>query len=175
MVFWNQIEQFRVTQFFKLGVQMTKSYLLLAIAGLFTFSVHAEGSISANQSEVMNKLLVTYADMAKVEFKEQKGRGSVSDKPFSAEVGRKFYLVRRTWQSHDFTCSGCHSKDPTKEGKHIGTMKPIPPLAPVANPERFTDVDKVETNFKAHCMDLYERDCTAYEKGNFIAYLMSVR
>ena len=154
---------------------MKKSLLLLAIAGAFVFPGYAESTISENQSEVMNKLLVTYSEMAKVEFKEQKGRGAVSDKPFSSEVGRRFYLVRRTWQSHDFTCSGCHGTDPKKVGRHIDKHIAIPPLAPSANPERFTDVEKVEANFKAHCMDLHERDCTAYEKGNFIAYLMSVR
>jgi hypothetical protein len=154
---------------------MKKSLLLLTIAGMFAFPAHAEGSISESQLEVMNKLLVAYAEMAKVEFKEQKGRGAVSDKPFSSEVGRRFYLIRRTWQSHDFTCSGCHGTDPKQVGKHIDTHSSISPLAPSANPERFTDVDKVEVNFKAHCMDLHERDCTAYEKGNFIAYLMSVK
>lgn len=123
----------------------------------------------------MNKLLATYAESAKVEFKEQNGRGAVSDKPFSAEVGRKFFLARRTWQSHDYTCSGCHTNDPTKVGRHIETKKAIDPLAPSKNAERFTNFEKVETNFKKHCLDLYERDCTAYEKGNFISYLMSVK
>jgi hypothetical protein len=154
---------------------MKKSLLLLALASVLVFPAHAETAISENQSEVMNKLLVAYAEMAKVEFKEQKGRGAVSDKPFSSEVGRRFYLVRRTWQSHDFTCSGCHGTDPKMVGRHIDKHIAIPPLAPATNPERFTDVGKVEANFKAHCMDLHERDCTAYEKGNFIAYLMSVR
>jgi hypothetical protein len=154
---------------------MKKSFLLLAIAGMLALPAHAQGSISENQSEVMNKLLVAYAEMAKVEFKEQKGRGAVSDKPFSSEVGRRFYLVRRTWQSHDFTCSGCHGTNPKEVGRHIDKHISIQPLAPSANPERFTDVAKVEANFKAHCMDLYERDCTAYEKGNFVAYLMSVK
>jgi hypothetical protein len=154
---------------------MKRSLLLLALTSVLVFPAHAEAAISENQSEVMNKLLVAYAEMAKVEFKEQKGRGAVSDKPFSSEVGRRFYLVRRTWQSHDFTCSGCHGTDPKMVGRHIDKHIAIPPLAPITNPERFTDVDKVEANFKAHCMDLHERDCTAYEKGNFIAYLMSVR
>ena len=154
---------------------MKKPYLLLALAGFIAFPVHAEGNISAKQSEVMNKLLVTYAEKAKLEVKEQKGRGAVSDKPFTAKVGREFYLIRRTWQAGDFTCSGCHTDDPRKEGRHIETKLPIKPLAPSANPERFVDVQKVEANFTAHCMDLHERDCRAYEKGNFIAYLMSVK
>ena len=154
---------------------MKNSYLLLALAGVIAFPVHAEGTISAKQSEVMNKLLVTYAAKAKIEFQEQKGRGAVSDKPFSAAVGRDFYLIRRTWQSSDFTCSGCHTDDPRNEGRHIETKGAIKPLAPSANPDRFVDVQKVEANFTAHCMDLHERDCRAYEKGNFIAYLMSVK
>ena len=154
---------------------MKKPYLLLALASFIAFPVHAEGNISAKQFEVMNKLLVTYAAKAKVEVKEETGRGAVSDKPFTAEAGRTFYLVRRTWQSGDFTCSGCHTEDPRKEGKHIQAKTPIKPLAPSVNPERFIDVQKVEANFTAHCMDLHERDCRAFEKGNFIAYLMSVK
>lgn len=154
---------------------MKKSYLLLALAAFVAFPVFAQGKISAKQTEVMNKLLATYAAKAKAEFKEEAGRGAVSDKPFTAEAGRQFYLVRRTWQSGDFTCSGCHTEDPTKEGRHIKAKTPIKPLAPSANPERFIDVQKVEANFTAHCMDLHERDCRAHEKGNLIAYLMSVK
>jgi hypothetical protein len=154
--------------------RLSPLYLVLAVAGFISMPVHA-GELSAKQTEVMNKLIVTYTEKSKIEFKEQKGRGSVSDQPFSAEVGRKFYLVRRTWQSGDFTCSGCHTEDPRKEGKHIQHKSAIKPLAPSVNPERFTDADKVEANFTAHCMDLHERDCRAFEKGNFIAYLMSVK
>jgi len=149
--------------------------VLLALAGVIAFPVLAQGNLSAKQSEVMKKLLGTYAERAKVEVKSEKIRGTVSDQPFSAEAGRKFYLVRRTWQSGDYTCSGCHTEDPKKVGRHIETKQPIKPLAPIANPERFTSAPTVEANFVAHCMDLHERDCTAYEKGNIIAYLMSVR
>ncbi len=152
---------------------MKKPYFLLALAGFVTVPVHAE--ITTQQSEVMNKLLATYTEKAKVEFKEEKGRGAISDKPFSAGAGREFYLVRRTWQSKDFTCSGCHTEDPKKEGKHIQTKSPIMPLAPAVNPERFINVQKVEKNFTDHCMDLHDRDCSAYEKGSFITYLKSVK
>jgi hypothetical protein len=149
--------------------------VLLALAGVVAVPVHAQVNLSALQSDVMTKLLATYAERAKVEVKDDKMRGAVSDKPFSAEAGRKFYLVRRTWQSSDYTCSGCHTEDPKKVGRHIETKQPIKPLAPVANPERFTNASTVEANFVAHCMDLHERDCTSYEKGNIITYLMSVR
>lgn len=155
---------------------MKKSYLLLVLAGSIAFPVCAEGTISAKQSEVLKQLLGTYAQQAKQESKDMKGKVVKAwNQPFAAEVGREFYLKRRTWQATDYTCSGCHTEDPAKEGKHIDTKKPIKPLAPSANPERFADAKKVEKNFTEHCRDLHERDCHAYEKGNFIAYLMSVK
>jgi hypothetical protein len=55
------------------------------------------------------------------------------------------------------------------------TNKPIRPLAPAVNDKRFTSVDKVEKNFTKHCNDIIGRDCTAQEKGNFIAYLLTVK
>jgi mono/diheme cytochrome c family protein len=154
---------------------MKKAYVFLALAGLIVCHARAESNISEKQVEIMNKLLATYTQQAKVEFKEEKGRGAVSDKPFTAAEGRRFYLVRRTWQSGDFTCSGCHTDDPKKVGQHIETKEPIKPLAPSVNPERFINAQKVEANFTAHCMDLHDRDCRAHEKGNLITYLMSVK
>jgi hypothetical protein len=159
-------------------MKMKGMYILLAVSCFAALPAQAEG-ITKQQSETMKQLLATYGEKAKEEFrnkdKEKDVRGTLSDKPFSAAVGREFYLKRRTWQANDYTCSGCHTEDPKKEGKHIETKKPIKPLAPAANPDRFIDVQKVEKNFIEHCIDLHERDCTAYEKGNFIAYLMSVK
>jgi hypothetical protein len=157
------------------GCPMRMRSVLLALAGVVAVSAHAQSGLSPKQSEVMTKLLATYAERAKLEVKNDKLRGTVSDQPFTAEAGRKFYLVRRTWQSTDYTCSGCHTEDPRKAGRHIETKQPIKPLAPIANPDRFIDAGAVEANFVAHCMDLHERDCTSYEKGNVLTYLMSVR
>lgn len=152
---------------------MKKLHVLLGLAGVIAFSVHAEGNgISEKQTQVMKKLLDTYAVKAK---EESAKRGTPAPQAFSAEVGREFYLKRRTWQANDFTCSGCHTENPAKEGKHIETKKVIKPLAPAANPERFTDAKKVEKNFTEHCFDLHDRDCLAQEKGHFITYLMSVK
>lgn len=155
---------------------MNIQYLLLALAGFVALPAHAEGIITEKQSLVLKQLVANYAEKAKKEDKNTKSREGIwGDKPFSAEVGREFFLKRRSFQANDYTCSGCHTKDPTKEGKHIETKKPIKPLAPSANPERFTDTEKVEKNFTEHCNDLYKRDCRAYEKGNFITYLISIK
>lgn len=153
-----------------------KKYLMLALAGLIAMPAIAQTSgATPKQTEVMKKLLAKYEAKAKEELLDKSGKATGSFTPFSAEVGREFYLKRRTWQSHDYTCSGCHTTDPAKEGKHIDTKKAVKPLAPAANPERFVDAEKVEKNFAEHCMDLYDRDCRPAEKGNFITYLMSVK
>jgi mono/diheme cytochrome c family protein len=72
------------------------------------------------------------------------------------------------------SCAGCHTADPRQAGKtRVG--KRIEPLAPVANPARFTDAAKVEKWFRRNCMDVLQRECSAQEKGDFIAWLNQVK
>jgi hypothetical protein len=54
------------------------------------------------------------------------------------------------------------------------THKTIQPLAPAANPERFTQAPKVEKWFKRNCRDVLKRDCTAREKGDVLTYLLTL-
>ena len=49
----------------------------------------------------------------------------------------------------DWSCASCHTAAPTVQGKHATTAKPISPLAPAFNPERFTDTAKTENGFAA--------------------------
>jgi len=68
------------------------------------------------------------------------------------------------------SCAACHTADPKQAGRtRVG--KRIEPLAPIANPERFTDAAKVEKWFRRNCMDVLQRECSAQEKGDFIAWL----
>lgn len=160
---------------------MKQLLLVLVLAGSIALPVQAQSN-SAKQSEVMKQLIATYAEKAKAEKAKAKGKSTGAD-GFSASIGREFYLKRRTWGAEnevviDYevpTCSSCHTEDPMKEGKHVKTKKAIKPIAPAANPERFTNVAKVEKNFTEHCQDIYKRDCTAVEKGHFLTYLMSVK
>jgi hypothetical protein len=154
---------------------MNKNPVLIALLACIAIPVAAQGSISAKQSDVMKQLFASYTDKAKAEAKQTKGKNKVAYQPFSADAGREFYLKRRTWQTFDYTCSACHTDNPSNEGRHTESKKPIKPLAPAANPERFTDADKVEKSFAQHCFDLYDRDCKAQEKGDYIAYMMSLK
>jgi hypothetical protein len=152
-----------------------KTILLLAMSGTFAMSVQAQG-ISAAQTDVMNKLIVKFADKAKAEsVAKAKGKPFAVER-FSAENGRQIYLMSRTWEGDEQpACATCHTDDPKDEGKHVVSKKLIKPLAPFANPDRFTNIEKVEQNFAKHCRELYSRDCTATEKGHFLTYLLSVQ
>ena len=96
-------------------------------------------------------------------------------KGFSVNIGKQFYSARQGAQAGTESCASCHTADPKTSGKHVRTNKPILALAPVANPERLSDPAKVEKWFKRNCNDVLARACTAQEKGDFIAYLQSVR
>jgi len=64
---------------------------------------------------------------------------------------------------------------PTKDGKHASTDKVISPLAPAYNNKRFTDEAKVNKWFKRNCNDVLNRECSALEKADVMAYLNSLK
>lgn len=94
----------------------------------------------------------------------------------SAADGRAFYIKKMTVSGGKrYSCSSCHTDNPVNEGKHADTGKPIKPLALAANPSAFSSVTKVEKAFKKHCNDLYEKDCSALDKGNYMTYLLQAK
>lgn len=97
-------------------------------------------------------------------------------KEFSSSRGEQFYHAKRVHSSgKQLSCATCHTDNPKNAGSHAKTRKEILPLAPAVNKERFTDAAKVEKWFKRNCQDVLERPCTAQEKGDFIAYVLSVK
>jgi len=90
---------------------------------------------------------------------------------FSAARGEQFF---KSTHGNDWSCASCHTQTPQAPGKHVKTGKAIAPLAPAANRERFADAAKVEKWFKRNCGDVLGRVCSAQEKGDVLAYLMSV-
>jgi cytochrome c len=91
---------------------------------------------------------------------------------FDPQRGQQFY------QDHhggEWNCASCHTEDPKAPGKHAETQKPIEPLTPSINLDRFRDPAKVEKWFKRSCKDILGRECSPQEKGDFLAYLLSVK
>lgn len=91
---------------------------------------------------------------------------------FSAVRGESFF---KTKHGNEWSCSSCHTENPAVPGKHAKTDKVIQPLAPTVNAERFTDPGKVAKWFKRNCNDVLDRICTPQEKGDVLAYLLTVK
>lgn len=92
---------------------------------------------------------------------------------FSAARGEAFYHARHTGgHAQTPSCTTCHTADPRDAGQ-TRTGKSIEPVAVSRTPDRFSDPKKVAKWFRRNCRSVLGRDCTAIEKGDYIAYLMS--
>lgn len=92
--------------------------------------------------------------------------------PGQAERGRVFFTSR---QGGEWSCASCHGSPPTQPGKHASTGKSIDPMAPAVNPKVFTDTAKVDKWFRRNCKDVLQRECSAGEKADVLAYLIGLR
>jgi hypothetical protein len=134
-------------------------------------------------------LLVYYADQAKATDPAFDG--------FSAERGHAFYLQKHALLGVGaVSCASCHRKDPREQIRahkveilcracHVindeehpnpegAKVRYIDPFAPHANPDRFSDYVRVEKFFKRNCTMVLKRECTPVEKGDLIAWLLTV-
>lgn len=121
---------------------------------LFIFSL---GFCGAAYSATPQDLLKAY--------EAQSGKASVTR-------GEQFF---NTKHGKEWSCASCHDNPPNHDTKHIVTGKVIKPLAPSVNPARFTDEAKVDKWFKRNCNDVIGRECTAQEKADVLAWLMTVK
>ncbi len=48
-------------------------------------------------------------------------------------------------------------------------------MAPAANPRVFTDTAKVDKWFRRNCNDVAQRECTAQEKADVLAFLIGLK
>jgi hypothetical protein len=71
--------------------------------------------------------------------------------------------------------ASCHGTPPTGDAKHASTGKAIKPLAPAFNPQTFTDSARVDKWFRRNCKDVLSRECSAAEKADVMAYLISLK
>jgi len=92
--------------------------------------------------------------------------------PAEPARGQQFFT---TTHGREWSCSSCHGALPVKEGKHASTGKLIQPMAPAFNAERFTDSAKTEKWFRRNCNDVVGRECTAGEKADLIAWLLTLK
>lgn len=128
----------------------------------FTFMVVAASTAHTALAETPSQIL------ASIQVEAAKTAGFSG---FVAARGETFFKAKHG----ELSCASCHTENPAVEGKHAKTNKVIQPLAPAANAERFTDPAKVEKWYKRNCTEVLARVCTAQEKGDVLAYLLTVR
>jgi len=92
--------------------------------------------------------------------------------PANAARGEAFFKASH---GQEWQCTSCHGKSPMVGGRHASTDKAIEPLAPAANAKRFTDSAKVDKWFRRNCKDVLARECTATEKADVLAWLLTLR
>ena len=129
----------------------------IAGAALMLLSAHASADSPAN-------FMARYAQQA-----------GVAVTALSATRGEALYRSEHPGKNGAMqSCASCHTANPKQAGQtRVG--KRIEPLAPVANPQRFTDAAKVEKWFRRNCTDVLARECSAQEKGDFIAWLNQLK
>ncbi len=95
-----------------------------------------------------------------------------SGQPANTAKGETFFKASH---GQEWQCTSCHGKLPTVGGRHASTDKAIEALAPATNAKRFTDSAKVEKWFRRNCKDVLARECTAAEKADVLAWLITLR
>ena len=99
---------------------------------------------------------------------------------YTAQAGAPAQVTRgqqlfTTTHGKDWSCASCHDATPTAAGKHASTGKVISSLAPAFNPKSFTDPAKTEKWFRRNCNDVMGRICTADEKADVLAWLLTFK
>ncbi len=117
-------------------------------------------------------LVLASATQAETPTQVLSGYVAASGTPAQPARGQKLFTSP---QGNDWRCASCHGAVPTRHGKLDHTVKVIAPLAPAFNAERFTDPAKVEKWFRRNCNDVLGRECSATEKADVLAWLVTLQ
>jgi len=136
-------------------------HAIIVVFAVAFFAFAALSLAATGLNPAMQALLDGYRDTAKV-------------MTFSPDAGRRFYAGKRTHSSGEArSCATCHTENPSASGK-TPAGKVIEPISPAVNKSRFTDPKKVEKWFTRNCKWVLERECTDNEKGDYIAFMLSL-
>ncbi len=138
---------------------MSRVFHVSSLALMATLFLTAQPAVAETPNEIQAAL-------------KQEAAGASGFQGFSAARGEDFFKAKH---GGEWSCASCHSGNPAAPGKHARTGKAIGPLAPSANAERFSNPKKVAKWFKRNCSDVLNRVCTPQEKGDVLAYLLTVK
>lgn len=92
--------------------------------------------------------------------------------PGDAAPGQAFFTATH---GREWSCASCHGRMPVRAGRHASTGKILDPLAPAANPAAFTVEARVDKWFRRNCKDVLGRECSAGEKADVVAWLITLK
>ena len=138
---------------------MFREFHVLGIALVTVAGLMAQPAFAETPNEILASI-------------QKEAAGTPGLQEFSVARGESFF---KTKHGNEWSCASCHTENPAAPGKHAKTGKVIQPLAPSANAERFTNPKKVAKWFKRNCNDVLNRICTPQEKGDVLAYLLTVK
>jgi len=115
---------------------------------------------------------VAAAALAATPAEQLAGYSAQAGAPANAARGQQFFTSRH---GQEWSCASCHGEPPTGAGKHASTGKPIAAMAPAFNAERFTDTARSEKWFRRNCKDVLARECSAGEKADVLAWLLTLK
>ncbi len=122
-------------------------------------------SLSAASPDVTQYIASLHAEAAEADpafksFDAARGRAVFTSK----HLGKKGKMI---------ACTSCHTAELAVKGENFFTGKTIEPLAPSANPLRLTSTKEVKKWLRRNFNDVYNREGTAQEKGDVLAYIMT--
>jgi len=138
---------------------MFREFHVLGIALVTVAGLMAQPAFAETPNEILASI-------------QKEAAGTPGLQEFSVARGESFF---KTKHGNEWSCASCHTENPAAPGKHAKTGKVIQPLAPSANAERFTNPKKVAKWFKRNCNDVLDHACTLQEKGDVLAYLLTVK
>lgn len=133
-------------------ISSIKTFYLVTVFSLVSLSTHA-----AEREE----LLIQYASQSEQKFSEERGK-LLWEKSVKGEAP----FTQRS-------CSSCHTRNVTINGKHIRTNKEIKALAPSVNSESLNEAKNIEKWFSRNCKWTFGRKCSSQEKGDILTYLQN--
>lgn len=121
---------------------------------------------------LLASLFCASAVLAATPAEQLAGYTAQAGAPAHAARGQAFFTAKH---GKEWSCASCHGAVPTQAGKHASTGKAIGALVPAFNAERFTDAAKTEKWFRRNCNDVVGRECTAGEKADLLAWLLTLK
>ncbi len=130
-----------------------------------TFALSAMAAPLAHAGPAQDAVIADYAAKAKAEDPAFAG--------FDAAAGKAFFFATHTGGGADTpSCTSCHTDNIAAPGQ-TRAGKAIDPMATSVQPDRYTDLAKVQKWIGRNCNSVLGRDCTAKEAGDVISWLAS--